>query len=79
MRKGSSNRAQWRALPDEVREWLDLQEWRSVLPGPDGLLVETFPRGGRFFLVAYSFEGRQAHQTLGMLLTLAGIALISTR
>jgi ATP-dependent Lhr-like helicase len=64
-----NDRSQWRALPDPVREWLDLQEWRSVLPAPDGLLVETFPRGGQFFLVAYSFEGRQAHQTLGMLLT----------
>ena len=41
-----------------------------VLPRPDGLLVETFPRGGqRHFLVAYCFEGRNAHQTLGMLLT----------
>jgi ATP-dependent Lhr-like helicase len=63
------DRSAWRSLPDPVREWLDLQEWRSVLPGPEGLLVETFPRGGRFFLVAYCFEGRQAHQTLGMLLT----------
>jgi ATP-dependent Lhr-like helicase len=63
------DRSQWHELPDAVRDWLDLQEWRSVLPAAEGLLVETFPRGGRFFLVAYSFEGRQAHQTLGMLLT----------
>jgi ATP-dependent Lhr-like helicase len=63
------DRGAWRDLPEPVRQWLRLQEWRSVLPGPDGLLVETFPRGGCFFLVAYSFEGRQAHQTLGMLLT----------
>jgi ATP-dependent Lhr-like helicase len=33
------------------------------------LLVETFPRSDRWFLVAYCFEGRNAHQTLGMLLT----------
>ena len=33
------------------------------------MLVETFPRGGRHFLVVYPFEGRLAHQTLGMLLT----------
>ena len=39
------------------------------MPGTDGLLVETFPRGGKNFLVAYCFEGRNAHQTLGMLLT----------
>lgn len=58
----------WPALPDPVREWLDMQRLRSELPAPDGLLVETFPRGGRWFLVAYTFEGRLAHQTLGMLL-----------
>jgi ATP-dependent Lhr-like helicase len=52
-----------------VREWLELQEWRSLLPPAGDLLVETFPRGGRFFLVCYPFEGRLAHQTLGMLLT----------
>ncbi len=46
-----------------------MQEQRSELPGPDDLLVETFPRNGRWFLVAYCFEGRNAHQTLGMLLT----------
>jgi ATP-dependent Lhr-like helicase len=33
------------------------------------MLVETFPRGERFYMVAYPFEGRLAHQTLGMLLT----------
>ena len=59
----------WHDFPPAVREWLELQRWRSVLPSPDGLLVETFPRGGQEFLVAYSFEGRNAHQTLGMLLT----------
>jgi ATP-dependent Lhr-like helicase len=52
-----------------VREWLDLQNERSELPGVDDLLVEVFPRNGRWFLVAYCFEGRNAHQTLGMLLT----------
>ena len=46
-----------------------LQTERSVIPAPDEVLVETFPRGGRHFLVAYPFEGRLAHQTLGMLLT----------
>jgi ATP-dependent Lhr-like helicase len=24
----------WRALPDQVREWLEIQEWRSLLPKP---------------------------------------------
>ncbi len=59
----------WSHYPEQVREWLDLQTSRSQLPGPEDLLVETFPRNGRWFLVAYSFEGRNAHQTLGMLLT----------
>ncbi len=60
---------QWDGLPPDVHEWLRLQRWRSVMPRPDGLLVESFPRGGKWFLVAYCFEGRNAHQTLGMLLT----------
>lgn len=59
----------WSPLPEPVREWLRLQRWRSVLPPAEGLLVETFPRGHKQFLVAYCFEGRNAHQTLGMLLT----------
>ena len=42
---------------------------RSVIPQPGQLLVETFPRGSREYLVCYPFEGRLAHQTLGMLLT----------
>jgi ATP-dependent Lhr-like helicase len=61
--------AKWKALPTAVREWLELQEERSQLPGPDDLLVETFFRSGRYYLVCYPFEGRLAHQTLGMLLT----------
>ena len=59
----------WTVFPDQVREWLTLQKARSRMPGRRDLLVETFPRGGRWYLVAYCFEGRQAHQTLGMLLT----------
>ena len=57
------------ALPEQVREWLEIQEWRSLLPGPRDLLVETFPRANKYYLVCYPFEGRLAHQTLGMLLT----------
>ena len=64
-----ADRRAWRDLPAQVREWLDAQLWRSALPARDGLLVESFPRGGKEFLVAYCFEGRNAHQTLGMLLT----------
>ena len=61
--------ASWPRLEGGVAEWLGTQQRKSVLPGRDELLVETFPRGGRYFLVAYPFEGRLAHQTLGMLLT----------
>lgn len=57
------------ALPAQVREWVDLQGERSRLPTAGELLVETFPRGQRHYIVAYPFEGRLAHQTLGMLLT----------
>ena len=39
------------------------------MPGARELLVETFPRGNKHYLVCYPFEGRLAHQTLGMLLT----------
>ena len=59
----------WSHYPEQVRDWLHLQTQRSELPGTDDLLVEVFPRNGRWFLVAYCFEGRNAHQTLGMLLT----------
>jgi len=59
----------WHAFPEDVQEWLRLQKHRSRLPGPDDLLVETFPRGGRWYMVVYAFEGRNAHQSLGMLLT----------
>jgi ATP-dependent Lhr-like helicase len=59
----------WMALPIQVREWLDVQKWRSIVPGPRQLLVETFPRAAKYYLVCYPFEGRLAHQTLGMLLT----------
>jgi ATP-dependent Lhr-like helicase len=59
----------WQSLPHQVSEWLGIQAWRSVLPAADQLLVETFPRNDKYYLIAYPFEGRLAHQTLGMLLT----------
>jgi ATP-dependent helicase Lhr and Lhr-like helicase len=61
--------AEWRRFPDDVREWLEVQARRSALPQPGQLLVETFPHEGRHHLVAYSFEGWNAHQSLGMLVT----------
>jgi len=59
----------WRRLPTPVADWLLLQQSRSVLPQPGEVLIETFPRGNKHYLVAYPFEGRLVHQTLGMLLT----------
>jgi ATP-dependent Lhr-like helicase len=64
-----SDPASWGALPGDVREWLQLQGERSAIPQPDQMLLETFPHGKRYFLVAYPFEGRLAHTTLCMLLT----------
>ena len=63
------DRSSWALFPEQVQEWLRLQRAVSRLPGRGDLLVETFPRGDRWYLVAYCFEGRNAHQTLGMLLT----------
>jgi len=63
------NRRAWSALPEQVRDWLLLQRDFSRVPGARELLVETFPRANKHYLVCYPFEGRLAHQTLGMLLT----------
>jgi ATP-dependent Lhr-like helicase len=59
----------WSVLPADVREWLEAQRDRSLIVGEDEMLLETFPRGHRNFLVCYPFEGRLAHTTLAMLLT----------
>ena len=63
------DRNDWHRFPDDVREWLEVQSERSVLPEPHQLLVETFAHEGQHFMVAYSFEGWNAHQSLGMLIT----------
>ncbi|MHC9419137.1 ligase-associated DNA damage response DEXH box helicase [Sphingomonas citri] len=60
---------EWHRFPADVRDWLEIQSRRSTLPAPEQLLVETFPREGRHYMVAYSFEGWNAHQSLGMLVT----------
>ena len=63
------DRAGWARFPDDVREWLEVQDWRSHLPGPGELLVESFPHAGREYSVFYTFEGWNANQSLGMLVT----------
>ena len=63
------DQAHWQVLPSDVREWLEAQRDRSLIVEEDELLLETFQRGHRHFLVCYPFEGRLAHTTLAMLLT----------
>ena len=69
VRRMLADRNDWSRFPDDVREWLEVQSERSVLPEPHQLLVETFLHENQYFMVAYSFEGWNAHQSLGMLLT----------
>ncbi|MDB5664261.1 ligase-associated DNA damage response DEXH box helicase [Cypionkella sp.] len=59
----------WPNLPYHTAEWLALQRDVSRLPQPGRLLVETFPYERREHLVLYGFAGRNAQQTLGLLLT----------
>jgi ATP-dependent Lhr-like helicase len=63
------DRAGWARFPDDVREWLEVQDWRSEMPGPDSLLVESFPHGRRYYTCYYTFIGWNANQSLGMLIT----------
>ena len=69
VRQLMTDQPHWQVLPADVREWLEAQRDRSVIPGADEMLLETFPRGKRHFMVVYPFEGRLAHTTLAMLLT----------
>ena len=59
----------WPELPRHTAEWLTLQRRYSKLPEADRILVETFPHAGRHHICAYGFAGRNAMQTLGMLMT----------
>lgn len=64
-----SDRAGWGRFPDDVREWLEVQDWRSEMPAPGELLVESFPHAKRHYSIYYTFEGWNANQSLGMLIT----------
>ncbi|UMA64118.1 ligase-associated DNA damage response DEXH box helicase [Roseivivax marinus] len=59
----------WSELPTHTADWLRLQRDVSRLPEPGRLLIESFPHDGREQLVVYGFAGRNAQQTLGLLLT----------
>ena len=73
VRKLLSKKKFWKNFPNQINEWLKLQSKFSNLPSLNGLLVETFPRlmrgKKRFFLICYTFEGRNANQTLGFLMS----------
>ncbi|MEO9462010.1 MAG: ligase-associated DNA damage response DEXH box helicase [Marinomonas sp.] len=63
------HRLSWARFPDDVREWLEMQDYRSQMPGPGKLLVESFPHARKHYSVYYTFEGWNANQSLGMLIT----------
>lgn len=60
---------EWGVFAKDMRDWLTLQERFSVMPGRNRFLIETFPCGQLHYSVYYTFEGRRANQTLGMLIT----------
>ncbi|WP_421704702.1 ligase-associated DNA damage response DEXH box helicase [Aliiroseovarius sp.] len=57
------------ALPDHTRDWISLQKSSSQLPRPGRILVESFEYEGRAHSCVYGFVGKNAMQTLGLLLT----------
>ena len=59
----------WPDLPGYSQDWLRLQREMSRLPEPGRLLIESFPHDGREHACVYGFAGRNAQQTLGLLLT----------
>ena len=59
----------WSRLPGHTANWLQLQSERSKLPQADRILVESFPHDGRQNTCIYGFAGRNAMQTLGLLIT----------
>ena len=69
VRRMIAERARWAVLPRDVQEWLQVQDVRSYIPSTEEMLLETFQRGRRCYLVAYPFDGRISHGTLAQLLT----------
>ncbi|EYD77944.1 ATP-dependent helicase, DEAD/DEAH box family, associated with Flp pilus assembly [Rubellimicrobium mesophilum DSM 19309] len=59
----------WPELPRHTADWLALQRRVSKLPEAGRLLVETFHAEERWHAAFWGFAGRNAHQTLGLLLT----------
>ena len=63
------NGGDWSALPAHTADWLRLQSDMSRLPKSGELLIESFPHEGREHACIYGFAGRNAQQTLGLILT----------
>ena len=59
----------WPDLPQHTADWLALQRKVSKLPEPGRLLIESFPHENRVHTAIYGFAGRNAMQTLGLLIT----------
>ena len=59
----------WSALPRHTARWLEIQRDRSRLPEADRLLIESFPHDGQANTCVYGFAGRNAQQTMGLILT----------
>jgi ATP-dependent Lhr-like helicase len=79
------DRSAWAALPGHTADWLALQTEVATLPTPGTMTCESFSRGGRWYFALYSFAGRNANQTLGLLMThrmeqakLAPLGLVAT-
>lgn len=63
------NEESWPNLPLHTADWLGLQRDVSAMPQNGSLLAETFPFETRQHLCLYGFAGRNAQQTLGLLVT----------
>ncbi len=59
----------WDNLPEYLCRWLEHQASFSKLPQSNSVLIETFPRNKLQYTCVYGFSGRNAQQTLGLLLT----------
>ena len=68
VRRMICDEAAWTGLPADMQDWLQIQKERSVIPSDEEMLVETFRRGNRHYMVIYPFDGRISHGTLAQLL-----------
>lgn len=64
-----NDQTHWTELPPSVEGWLRLQQRVSSVPRAGELMIEIFPRADRWHMTAYGFTGRNAHHTLGLIIT----------